>query len=238
MYIKQVNKVGLFLMFLFLSTVSYGQIGVGTENPTQDFEVKGSVIFRDLERKNSEIFNRQVMSNQHGNLSAIVNSEGGMIFKNILKVYMENLVIVSANQSEDLGVKLQVEVEPYSETVVILTYNIPVYKEARVSSSLFHFATIQLIKDNAALYGGFRKFSFPRAYTNDGSIAQGMFIDGKYVDVVRNTSDSAQFVTYTLRGAIEGAATARGFFSDERNTLGVKTMGMGTFSAMVFNKTF
>lgn len=238
MYIKQVNKVGFYLMFLLLSTISYSQIGVGTEKPTQDFEVKGSVRFRDLEQKGSNIFNRQLMSNDEGELTALEGSENGLFFKNILKSYMEDPVSVVANESKDLGVSMQVELEPYSETVIILSYNIPVYKEVRVQTSVFHFATIQLIKDDVALYEGFRKFSFPKSYSKDGGIEQGMFIDGKYVDVIVNRSESKQFVTYQLRGAIEGGTSARGFFSDERGTLNEKTMGIGTFSAMIFNKTF
>lgn len=234
---KQKNNIGFLIMFLFLSTLSFGQIGIGTEKPTQEFEVKGTVIFRDLEQQSSTTFNRQVMADSQGNLTAKETSSSGLFFKNIVRQTMGQPIAVRVGSTQDLGVNIKVEIEPYSEAIVVLSYNIPVFIAESIKTINSYFATVKLYKNNEPIYPAFRKFTFPVEYNKSVRFFQGMFLDGKYVDVVKNDTGNTVSVTYSLKGGAEGIRSATVYFSDAKGST-TNTMGVGTFSAMIFNRTY
>ncbi len=234
---KQRNKIGFLILFLFLSSLSYGQIGIGTEKPNQEFEVKGTVIFRDLEEQRTTTFNRQVMADSQGNLTAKESSSSGFLFKNIVRKNMGGPVAVQTNTKRNLEVNIEVELEPYSEAIVVLSYNIPVFLPLNINDINSHFATVKLYKDNAPIYPAFRNFTFPTKYSKSQRGYQGMFLDGKYIDVFKNDSGYMVSVTYSLAGEVQGRGNSIVYFSDEKKST-YSTMGVGIFSAMVFNRAY
>ncbi|WP_158963398.1 hypothetical protein [Myroides fluvii] len=235
------KKIIFSVLFLFLSFISYAQIGIGTEEPTYEFETKGTVRFQDLEQQSQYTHYRQVRSDDEGRLTAIQFYQNGLIFKNIVKQFMTNVVIVPVAMPQDLGVKLTVEVDAHSETTVILTYNVPIYLNVNTASVYPHFGGVQLIKTEGIqtqiMHGGSRKFSFALSYPNAiNETKRGMFIDGKYVDVIKNTTNTKKIVEYSLKGFTDGPNFTALFFGDSISDLSLNSMGVGVFSAMIFDK--
>ncbi|MBB1139658.1 hypothetical protein [Myroides sp. WP-1] len=237
---KQLNLLVSFSL-LFFSAISYAQIGVGTEQPTYEFEANGSVRFRDLEKVTPYTHYRQVRSDDEGHLTAIQIFEGYLTFKDLIRQLMPAAVPVPIGYSTDLGLKLRVELEPKSETYIVLTYNIPIYMHTNVAAVKPHFAGMQLIRKEGGntqiLYGGSRKFSFPNTYPGAlDDTKRGVFIDGKYVDVIKNTGTTKRIVEYTLTGFTEGPDFTAMFFGDNMADQTMKSMGVGVFSAMIFDQ--
>lgn len=241
--IRKIKRI-VFLVLLAQSAVSYAQVGMGTENPTADeYEVKGSVRFRSLEHKGSATHSRELRSDNLGRLTVVESkSEEGLYFSNLVKQFMTETVTVPLGYPQDLGVLLRVDLKPYSETTVILSYNIPVFMKVTTASPVPHFAAVQLNRKREGLvtplYGGSRKFSFPVSYPGDANELKGMFLDGKYVDVIQNNSPTPQTVEYSLFGIIQASSFTAAFFGDDPNNTQVGNMGVGVFSAMIFNKTY
>ena len=232
----------IFLLYgLLACSNSYAQIGVGTEQPTYEFEVKGNVRFRDLEEKSENTHYRQVRSDNEGRLTAIQGYPEGMGFENITKAFMPNVVSVVTGENKNLGIDLHVSLKPHSEQIVVLTYNIPIYLNNAVSSIIPHFAGIRMVKtignNSTILYGASRKFSFPVGYPTNSEVKRGMFLDGKYVDVIRNETNDYVTYQYSLHGFVDGPYATTVFFSDTKGAF-MDTMGIGVLSAMMFTKTY
>ena len=237
---KQLNLVTS-LFFLLCVTMSHAQIGVGTEQPTYEFEANGSVRFRDLEKVTFNTHYRQLRTDGEGRLTAIQIFGGNYIFKDLVKKLMPAAVTIPIGYPGDLGMKLRVELEPQSETFIVVTYNIPVYMNANTAAVKPHFAGIQLLKKEGGssqiLYGGSRKFSFPDTYPGAvHEVKRGLFIDGKYVEVIRNTSNAKRIIEYSLTGFTEGPEFTAMFFGDAITNQSMNSMGVGVFSAMIFDE--
>lgn len=229
------------LFFLLSVTISQAQIGVGTEQPAYDFEAKGSVRFRDLEKVTPYTHYRQVRSDDEGHLTAIQLFDNNLTFKDLIRELMPRAVTVPIGYPSDLGLKLRVELEPQSETFIVLTYNIPIYMQTQMAAVKPHFAGMQLIRKEGGtskiLYGGSRKFSFPNTYPGAVSeVKRGVFVDGKYVDVIKNTSNTKRVVEYSLNGFTEGPDFTAMIFGDAMSDQTMDSMGVGVFSAMVFDQ--
>ena len=233
------NKITTLLFVLLACSISYAQVGIGTEQPTYDFEVKGTVRFRDLEAQSPYTHYRQVRSDSEGHLTAIQHSPSGMDFENIAKSFMTSPVAIAVGSSARLGLELNISLTPHTETTVVLTYNIPIYLNTAISNVIPHFGGIQVMRTlgNSAtfLYGASRKFSFPISYPAGSEVKRGMFLDGKYVDVLRNDTDDYVTYTYSLIGFVEGSSSTTVYFSDTPGEF-VNTMGVGVLSAMKLSK--
>lgn len=237
---KELNLITA-LFFLLGITISHAQIGVGTEQPTYDFEANGSVRFRSLEKVTPYTHYRQVRSDNEGHLTAIQLLSSNLMFKDLVRKLMPNAVTVPIGYPTDLGIKLRVELEPQSETFIVLTYNIPIYMHTNVAAVKPHFAGMQLIRKEGGttevLYGGSRKFSFPNTYPGAvNEVKRGVFIDGKYVDVIKNTGNTKRVVEYSLTGFTEGPEFTAMFFGDAMTDQTMNSMGVGVFSAMIFDQ--
>ncbi|MGS4344791.1 hypothetical protein ACKUSY_04120 [Myroides odoratus] len=233
----------ILLILLVCCSFSYAQVGIGTERPTEEFEIVGTMRLRGLEQKSSNTHYREVRSDNEGHLTAIQNgSNSGLYFNNLIKQFMNQSIGVPQNMPQDLGVKLSVELAPNSETTVILSYNIPVFLKVSTAQPIPYFGGVEIKrKQNGSmvtLAGASRKFSLPSSFPTGSVDLRGLFVDGKYVDVIRNTTNGTQTIEYSLMGFIEAPAFTALFYSDEPSNTGTGNMGVGVFSAIVFNKTF
>ncbi|MDM1406678.1 hypothetical protein [Myroides sp. DF42-4-2] len=230
---KKLNTT-IFSFFLLIGMCSHAQVGIGISKPTQEFEVKGTVRFQNLD--NNRALSRQLSSDDAGNLTASEVVKERFYYDGLKKQFVPP-VLVEPNQSVDLGVGLTVDVPPFSEIIVVLTYNIPVYKLPNTIATLPDYAGIKLISSKEGhLPLGARKFTFPSTYSVPNATSHGgSYIDGKYVDVVKNTTSATESVTYSLQGFIESknANVASFYFSD---TATAQNFGVGVFSSMVFFK--
>lgn len=243
-YFMQNKKYRITLLFLLVCcSISYSQIGIGTANPTEEFELVGTMRLRGLEPKSSMTHYREVRSDNEGHLTAIQNgSNSGLYFNNLIKQFMTQSIGVPQNMPQDLGVKLSIELAPNSETTIILSYNIPVFLRVSTAQPIPYFGGVEIKrKQNGTietLTGGTRKFSLPASFPAASVDLRGQFVDGKYVDVIRNTTAGIQTVEYSLVGFIESPVFTALFFSDDPSNRAPGNMGVGVFSAMIFNKTF
>ena len=238
---KKINSL-ILLVLLVSCSVSYAQVGIGTETPTEEYEVKGSIRFRGLQEQSSSTHYRELRSDNQGRLTGIESQTKGLYFNNLVRQYMPQTVAVPLSAPQDLGVKLHIELEPNSETTIILYYNIPVFMKYAVASTMAAYGGVQLNKKidgiQTILYDASRKFSIPRVYGTASENQRGLFVDGRYVDVIRNNSAIVKVVEYTLTGFIESQNFTMLYFSDEVNNVEKDNMGVGVISAMMFNKTF
>lgn len=230
---KKKSKKIVFPFFLLWNLCSYAQIGVGTEVPTQEFEIKGTVRFKELDQ-NLQL-TRQLLSDDEGNLTAAESVKDRLYYDNLQKELMPYPVLVGPNETKDLGVELVMEIKPLSETVVILTYNIPIYSRDNTILNLPEYGGVKLASSrDGNLPLGARKFTFPLSYGINNTTSRGaFFIEGKYVDVISNTTNQVETVKYTLQGFIENGNAASFYFSDG---VGNGSFGVGIFSGMVFYK--
>lgn len=230
---KSVRLIVFFLV-LIIPMMTYSQIGIGTEKPTQELEIAGSIRIQDLEINSPKMI-RQLKSDDNGNLISQEPDPERFYFKSLLREFMSQPIDVNINETKDLNVELTVDIEPKTSVIVVLMYNIPIYYTSVGGVVLPQFAGVQLFSSKSGnLSGGNRRFSFPSAYNSSAGVSTGMFIEGKYVDVINNESDIRETITYTIKGYTTGLATATSIkFSD---VAGIKSFGVGGFSCHIFNK--
>lgn len=218
----------------------FSQIGIGTLTPDEELEIKGEVIFRKLETQNPSKYNRILSANDQGLLGYVNGSTDGYSFTNVYSVFMDKSVAIEKEGTADLNLTYSFDLKAKSSTIIIVNYNVPIYllNKTNIDEVSTSFAGCKLVRTdmNGAqneILGANRKFSFSSIYR--GNNYRGMFVEGKWVEILINDSEQPKKVNYKVYGFVEGYANETVFFSFDKNNIDNKN-GLGGMSLKVYTK--
>lgn len=233
-------KYSFFSILAIISFFSYGQVGIGTLSPNNEFEIQGDIILRSLSHQDPQKYNRTVMLDDNGVLGAVPASIDGFNFAGVGSAFMPKSIAFNQEEDLDLDLKVGITLTKESSNLLVITYNIPVYIQSDKDDPVIKtgYVGIKLFRRNgdgseSEIVGGDRKISFSSEYNLEP--VKSLFIEGKWIDVHENTQNTDQSVTYFLVGFVEGYAQETVHFSVDQNS-SVPLKGIGGLSVKIFNK--
>lgn len=252
------------ILFLTLLSISmFGQVGVGTEDPTAslDIDPKGIEVEKSedsyirlegLEKKTDYL--RKIVLNQKGDVATMDYDANSFNLKTIQyakskqTIHTEksaNVMDVSKKQV-GLDVDLIITLSPYTENIIFLEYDMPIYIYNNNESGFIRVGYVgvtltKVEKDNiiTELEQGSRKMT---NYKNRSSITRddffGVSVASKAVDQLSNTESVEKKVKYKLFAYIE-----KSFYEtfDKKVYFGnadgeIESLGVGIFNAVHYEK--
>lgn len=245
---------------LFISILSlpcFAQVGVGTLTPQSDLDVVGTVRLRKL-APSSEL-HRILVIDQQGNLATKNQRKGQFRITDIYYKTVELPIKTNPNEEDlggtysytvDLGLALEIVIEPKSMVVVSLEYNIPCIVEMHDKDVYPSYMGLELSKSSLQLnlqkevvQAGSRKYTvYDINADQDGDKIISIPVAGAAADVVENPSDKQVTVTYEVKGYVEIKAGSTnnytmffgGYHSEDPNFEGI---GNGIYMVSVYEKT-
>lgn len=245
------RKIYVVLM-LCLAGVLHAQIGVNTLTPTTDLDVNGSVRLRKL-NTDSDLY-RLLVADTDGNLATVNNEKGAYqmtdvyfktINKKITTVVKEARFETLKTPSIELGLDIEVVIEPNSMVIVSMDYNVPVVIEEVEVGKKPAYVGLTLVKESSDLNMGIteigegsRKFTIYGVNKEDDHVKLiAMPITGSAADVVENRTDDQIRIKYSVKGYIEsGGDSIKNFGGYKDNLDDNEDFGNGIFIINVFEK--
>lgn len=231
---------------LLLTATSFGQVGIGTENPEADFDIRGNIRLRQL--GNSSHSTRMLMSNDKGDIGFINHEKDSYRVKDVFYKIMQTPAITTVNGASlhaprfpliELSLDVDVEIAPQTRTAVTMEYNVPITALIDVTSrNVPSYIGITLVKKEDGttieLDEGSRKFSFYDVNAIfDSKRCLTMPVSGKATDVIVNNTNSPMIVSYSAKGYIE---TGYGTLYFGEVSSGDSSFGSGVFVVQVYEK--
>lgn len=213
------------------------QVGINTEKPEADLEVKGSVRLREIDSNIKPT--KVLLANNEGDLGYVNQPKDNYQLKDVFfKMLDPNIIKFWMNGTglPDLELDITIEIEPYTSVAIAVDYNIPVTMWKSASS----YTGITLMRINALtnvrteLDEGSRKYtSFETAAKHERAYLASLPITGKATDIVENNTANKMVYTYSVIPYIEirGGVVYFGDF-----TYGNENFGTGIFIAQVYEK--
>lgn len=235
------------LLISLLSIMSsFGQVGIKNDNPEADLDVNGSVRFRNLVN-NGVTYNRIVLSNSVGDLGVKAIGENDFRVKDVFYAFMPDKVTTTQSNAAllgtglsaliELGLDIEVEIEPNSVTAISLEYNVPVSAPVRNNDTRIpQYMGVTLVKNesnkNIELDEGSRKLTFFAINNTENIIS--MPVSGRATDIITNTTNTTKKITYSAKGFIEnGLSQPKTFGNPGGSNSG---FGNGIITVQVYNK--
>lgn len=205
----------LIVLSLFSASFAFGQVGIGVALPEKELDVKGDIRFRDVKPIQDSPalseYDRQLVLSKEGDLATVpVFSEPNAY--RLRNVYYKNMVnpvksftkTTQPGQELNLGLEIEVSIPPYTESLVLVDYSVPmmIYVGTGSTATVVKagYLGITFKKDKVELDQASRKNTLPSYFHTP---VAGFAVSGKAVDVVINKTDKTIKHTYKALGYIE-----------------------------------
>ncbi|MDM1398922.1 hypothetical protein HX049_17425 [Myroides odoratimimus] len=251
------------LFFILFSISMFGQVGVGTEDPTAGLDVdpKGIKVenaensyirLEGLERKPDYL--RKVVLNQQGYLATMDYDSDNFNLKTIEYIKSNKIIHTpkSANVMDtsktplSLEMDLEVILSPNTENILFLEYDIPIYIYDNIVNNnvIVGYIGVTLTKVNedntiVELDQGSRKITnYKNKIPASGDNLLGVSVTGKAVDQLSNKESVENKVKYKLFGYIEKNSFVdldkEVYFGNADGE--IESLGIGVFNVVVYEK--
>lgn len=188
---------------LFGLVQSYGQVAIGTLEPTAALDINYVTSMPSLsDPENLQPYNSIVVSDVDGNLGLRTRFDTQLEFLNNYLVRMERYLEAKDISTVDLEMPITIEIEPGQTRVFEIFYSVPMFIAYYNYSDINGSGTISLVRSingqaDQNLEKADRKLSFSGVYNGPAS-AKGGPVSNFYFDTVENTSDQTMVVVYNL----------------------------------------
>lgn len=253
------------ICFALISISSFGQVGIGTEDPQAalDVDPKGVKVEQEedkyiriegLERKPDYL--RKIVLDDKGNMATMDYDSDNFNLKTLKYVkskktiYTAKSANVMDNSKEKLSLELDLEVilSPYTDNILFLEYDVPIYiynnhdKDNAKIVIGYMGVTLTKVEDNntiVELDQGSRKMTnYEGRSSANSNDFMGVSIGGKAVDQVSNTGNTGKKVLYKLYGYVE-----KGYYEQIDKDIyfcnangEIESLGIGLFNIAVYEK--
>lgn len=235
----------LLALCIFSTSLAFGQVGIGVTLPEKELDVKGDIRFRDIQpiHNSPDVseYDRQLVVSKEGDLATVpIFGEPNayrlrnVYYKNMNAPVKSNVKETNRQSDLNLGLEIKVSIPPYTESLILIDYSVPIMITATVDASIFGYLGITFKKDTAELDQASRKNTLP---THFNMPAGGFAVSGKAVDAVINKTGKTITHTYKAVGYIEENKQNRmvtfGMYS---NTGANYNWGKGAMTIQVFDR--
>ena len=200
-------KYSALILFCFIFSFAFSQVGINTTSPTKDLDINGEARVRNLPLASDFNF---VTANGFGDLRKRSD------FKLLVDVKKDtatgpvpfNSFTTSGFTVNNLDLELSITmtIPPNVKAIVIVEYSVPI--GTLDNAYKFNgFVGVRFLKNGTETPSGSSKVTLPAQYllsTTSSSAVQMITITKKYIDILPEASVSRNF-TYSLNGYIEQA---------------------------------
>lgn len=196
---KKLQYIYIIVIALIFSN-SWGQVGIGIENPEADLDVNLNTKLSGLKDVTHELleYNKIVFADKDGNIGYQNRNVDSYIYRNTYFAKMTNVSSISTKLTS-LGLDISIAVPANGQSMVEINYSVSIINGSGSNASL----VLSRVENGTEtfLYEATRSFTFADGYSNSAT-AKGRAISNVHYDEIKNDSNTIKNVTYKLYGIV------------------------------------